>query len=462
MKGMKTPLAKALEINLDPSIYGAFAEIGAGQEVARQFFQAGQASATIAKTISAYDMVYSDEIYGKEASGRYVCESRLQKMLTKEYDLLTRRLEKTRGDKTRFFAYANTVTTGDQSKRTCHGWMGVRFQSSPGEPTNDLIVHVRMLDRFRLQQQETLGILGANLVHACFFSTKNPKEFLPALTENIKSGQVAIDLIRCSGPVFKNFNNHLLNLSLVRRGLAEATLFAPNGEIVLASDELYGQPLLIERGEFKPISQNHLDLIKFGKDHFKQDFKKTPQPIFEMTMGQLIDEGHIDETDFLDRVETLLSLKTHVLVSNFFLYYRLKRFLRSFTSSPIALLMKADHLTPLFDETHYKDLEGGILEGLGKLLDTETRVYAFPIKKDKQCLGSDDYRPKNHLGSLFDLFKASGQICDLGGCSTLPDYFPSESLRKMIRQKNSGWEKFVPTPSVAVIKAKNLFGYSGR
>src|SRR5690606_27426340 len=94
---------KALEINLDESCYGTFAEIGAGQEVARHFFQAGKASQTIAKSISAYDMTFSDEIYGKES--RYVCEARLLKMLDHEFALLQERLRAQRGDSTRFFAF---------------------------------------------------------------------------------------------------------------------------------------------------------------------------------------------------------------------------------------------------------------------------------------------------------------------------------------------------------------------
>ncbi|MFN8945205.1 MAG: hypothetical protein ACK5WZ_11365, partial [Pseudobdellovibrionaceae bacterium] len=163
MNEQRTTVGKALRINLDPQIYGTFAEIGAGQEVARFFFQAGKASQTIAKTISAYDMIYSDEIYGKEKNGRYVCESRLLHMLDKEYSLLERRLKNHRGNQSLFFALANTVTTA--GKGQSHGWMGVRFQKKPMGPSNDIIVHFRLLDRSRLQQQEALGMLGVNLMN---------------------------------------------------------------------------------------------------------------------------------------------------------------------------------------------------------------------------------------------------------------------------------------------------------
>ena len=81
MAKILTPKDKALKVNLDSTIYGSFAEIGAGQEVVRTFFQAGAAAGTIAKSMSAYDMAMSDAIYGKERSGRYVCEDRLKKCL---------------------------------------------------------------------------------------------------------------------------------------------------------------------------------------------------------------------------------------------------------------------------------------------------------------------------------------------------------------------------------------------
>lgn len=460
-KAVQFTLNRALQVNQDPSIYGAFAEIGAGQEVARHFFQAGQAAQTIAKTMSAYDMVYSDEIYGKESSGRYVCESRLTKMLDKEFQLLLRRLDTTRGDRSRFFAYANTVTTGDQAKRTCHGWMGVRFQTSPHGKPNDIVLHVRMLDKYRLQQQETLGILGANLVWAAYFASRDPKELIPALIGNIKSGQVAIDMIRCSGPDLAHLNNHLLNLELVKRGLAEAILFGPSGDILSASDTLFGQSILIDRGEFRPVTQSHLDLIGKGLAQFPKNFPEAPAPVvlFELTMNQLRDEtaGEIDEQDFLDRVQTLCALKHHVLVSNFFLFYRLKRYLRTMTKQPIAILMAARHLTRLFDESHYRDLEGGLLEGLGKLLDAQTRVYVCPQKQGDQCLLTESFAPAPPLKSIFDYYRAQNWLTDLGGCDQMGDYVSSEMALERLRS-GGDWEKAVPAAAAAVIKAKGLFG----
>src|SRR5574337_887543 len=96
-----TPLdahQKALHLNLDRAVYGTFAEIGAGQEVARWFFHVGGASGTVAKTISAYDMEVSDAIYGP--AQRYVSRQRLEAMLAYEFDLLLQRLDKPRGENT--------------------------------------------------------------------------------------------------------------------------------------------------------------------------------------------------------------------------------------------------------------------------------------------------------------------------------------------------------------------------
>ncbi|PWU16671.1 MAG: hypothetical protein C5B49_10285 [Bdellovibrio sp.] len=479
-----TTIGKALRVNQDPAIYGTFAEIGAGQEVARFFFQAGQASQTIAKTMSAYDMNFSDEIYGKEPGGRYVCEPRLIKMLDKEYSLLKRRLDQVRGDKTIFFAYANTVTTGDQNRRTCHGWMGIRFQKHPQGPSNDIVLHVRMLDRYRLQQQETLGILGVNLVSAAFYSSTQPQAsvggdsqfaaggggeaatgLIPALIENIRPGQVAIDVIHCSGPDLTGLNNHLLNLELVRRGLTEAVLFGPDESILNVADIFFQRPVLIDRGEFRPVTNTHLELIARGAQQFTKDFPDAGDPLilFELTMHTLLHgggvNGEINEQDFLDRVQTLCTLKHHVLVSHFFLFYRLKRFLRGFTKAPLALLIEADHLARLFDEPHYSDLEGGLLEGLGKLLDPKTKIYVFPKWEAGRNLTADAFAPRGNLNHIFRYYRDLSMITDLPGSETMSEVVHSEQARKYLSEKNPTWEKLVPAPAAKLIKDRRLFGY---
>lgn len=486
-----TTVAKALEVNRNPALYGAFAEIGAGQETARFFFQAGQASQTIAKTISAYDMTYSDEIYGKEASGRYVCESRLLKMLDKEHSLLIRRLHKQRGDRTQFFAFANTVATGSANessgKRSVHGWIGVRFQNQPNGHHNDIVMHIRMLDRHRLQQQEVLGITGVNLVHAAFFHLEDPKDFVTALVENIKEGQLSIDMIRFTGPDVSHFNNQLLNLELVRRGLCEAVLFGPESEILSVSDTLFGRCLLVERGSFRPVTNSHVTLVDHATASLKKIQKESEPPLvlFEMTMhklqenetsenreksgkddkngknGKSKNNKDIDEQDFLDRVRAIASTGNYTLVSNFFLFYRVKRFLRQYTKKPIAMTIGASLLDRLFDEAHYSDLEGGILEGLGKLLDANTPLLIHPTRLEEgHTLSANTWKAPGHLQHLWSFFQDQGWAVDLSTKSSeLETYVSSQNLLHMIRSKDKQWEKLVPATVAQLIKTEGLFGH---
>ncbi len=465
--GAEPTLAKAQTINLDLSRYGVFAEIGAGQEVARHFFQAGKASQTIAKTISAYDMVVSDDIYGKEASGRYVCEPRLQKMLDHEFSLLLDRLTPKRGETSRFFAFADTVATASEgSTKQSHGWIGVRFQAEPGAPHNEIILHIRMLDRHRLQQQEALGILGVNLLHTAFYRLQNEATFIPSLVENLKEGQIVIDVIKFSGPALKHYDNHLMNLELVHRGLAEAVLFSPKNEILNIADAVYGKALLIQRGTFRPVTNTHIDVLNKGLVQIKEDVKKCEGkdlevlPIMELTMHNLQTDGHVNEKDFLDRVETLTSLGYHVMISNFFLFYKLKRFIRRYNNSFLALVVGASHLNKLFNEEHYKDLEGGILEGLGKLLGEKNKVYVYPHKTSELCLTVRSFFPSPHLAHICSFYKENKQIVDISGCDEASDYLHSIEVMKLLEAKDPRWEQLVPPQVRDLIKSKKLFGIS--
>jgi hypothetical protein len=459
-----TTLDKAHRINLNPQIYGTFAEIGAGQEVARHFFVAGKASQTIAKTISAYDMTFSDEIYGREKNGRYVCEPRLGKMLNHEFSLLQERLSKKRGATTQFFAFANTVATGSADlKKYCHGWMGVRFQTRPGGAFNEIILHVRMQDRFRLQQQEALGVLGVNLVDAAFYHSRSAEGFIPHLVENLRVGQLVIDVLKFAGEDLRHFNPHLMNLELVQRGLAEAILFSPQQEILHVSDTFYKKALLLQRGHYRPVTNTHMDVLSKGLAHFKNDFQLKDDgllPIMEITMHGAGDGGAVSAAqqrlDYLERIEMLCALGYHVLVSNFFLFYTLKTYLRQYTQEPVAIVLGASHLERVFDETRYKDLSGGLLEGLGKLLDSQTKLYVYPHKTEMLCLTAKSFFPAPHLRHIYTHFQANNQICDIAGCDETEVYMHSNQVYEMIKNGDPAWEKHVPTSVAAAIKARKL------
>ena len=303
---------KALQINLDAKKYGTFAEIGAGQEVARWFFQVGKASGTVAKTISAYDMAVSDAIYG--SSDRYVSRKRLQAMLDLELDLLLQRLDKTIGDRRTFFAFANTVTTKPISKygeEGGHGWLGVKFQTVPRSQPSTIILHVRMVDWETPRQQEAVGILGVNLIHAAFYRHIEPERLIGSLLDGLTSQRVEVDMIKFSGPAFAAVDNRLMALQLVEQWLTEAALFTADGENVIPAELLYKKPVLLERGSFRPLTNPMLDMLERAQEMFVREPAlqgEAPVVMFEMTLRQLQVGDAIDHRDFLDRVDTLGAL----------------------------------------------------------------------------------------------------------------------------------------------------------
>ena len=274
-----TARQKALQINQDDTIYGSFVEIGAGQEVARNFFKAGSASKTIAKTMSAYDKDFSDAIYGKEDDGRYVCKSRLEKMLNHEYQLLNERLDRKKYKNTRFFTYADTIATTRYSKKTGgHGWIGVRFQNTAKEDPSDFIIHVILNDQDAKLQQETTGIIGTNLLHACFHET-DPKEILKRAYDSIEKEQFEINMVEVIGPAFKNIDNRLLSLTLVKENMTNAVIFTPDGKNKQPSDILYKKNILTMRGSFRPVTKVNIDMLEKGLEKFKITKKVKNQDI---------------------------------------------------------------------------------------------------------------------------------------------------------------------------------------
>jgi len=456
----RTTVNKALRINLDGERYGSFAEIGAGQEVARHFFNAGKASQTVALTISAYDMTFSDHIYGKESSGRYVCESRLLKMLKHEYQKLEDRLGTARGDQTCFFAFASTVATSADPKKQSHGWVGLRFQNKPRGPYNDIILHVRMKDRQRLLQQETLGILGVNLCYSAFYFLNNGPEFISQIVDNIKDDSLVIDMIQTTGPDVEKFDNRLLNIELVRTGFSEAILFDPQMKVVTISDAVWNKAILVQRGHYKPITNSHLDILKKGCHQLKSDFKLRDNqflPILEFNTSKLQSKEQIDEQEYLLRIESLCGLGHYVLVSNLDLFYKIKDLLRKSTNKPIAIVVAAHHLEKIFDANHYADLSGGLLEGLGRLLDQETRLYVYPDKTEEICLTTKSFFPKDNLSLIYQYFLKQSWVSDIAGCDEIERHWHSDEIFAMIQKGQTQWEKLVPPSVKEIIKKNKMF-----
>src|SRR4051812_27728486 len=229
---------KAFQINLDAKRFGTFAEIGAGQEVARWFFHVGKASATVAKSISAYDMAVSDELYG--ATGHYVSRQRLQSMLEREFEQLQKRLVEKPGMPGAPFVFADTVATRSRGRHGGgQGWMGVRFQASPGDPVSEIIIHIKMLDAESVAEQEAVGIVGVNLAYGAFYLYKDPKALTVGLMDGLTRRRIEIDMIRFDGPAFAGVDNRLMSLQLVESSLTDAVLFTAAGEVVQPSEVLY-------------------------------------------------------------------------------------------------------------------------------------------------------------------------------------------------------------------------------
>ncbi len=461
-----SPIQKALQINIDDQYYGSFAEIGAGQEVARHFFLAGRASHTVAKSMSAYDMKFSDEIYGREDSGRYVVQSRLIKMLDKEFLLLKERLLEKRGDETCFFSFASTVATASGTKKgRCHGWLGVCFQTRPGAPPNKIILHVKMKDHFRLQQQEALGVLGVNLIHSAFYRSEKKVDFINSLTDNLSPDRIEIDMVRANGVDLKHIDNRLLSLELVRQGFTDAVLFAPDGTVVQAAEALYNQSVLIQRGTFRPITNTNISIIEHGLKEIENDkLDRAPMVILELTM-QLLNTSDdpsakvtIDQKDFLDRVDTLALLGHHVLISNFFYFYQLKNSLRSCSNNEIYMIIGAPLLDKLFDKELYKDLPQGILGAFGNLFDNNTHLLVYPYKDEKVCLTSEAFNPEASLHHLYRYLFENNFIRDVSNCDDLDATLHSENVRTLLNERDPKWESMVPKKISEHIKKKKLFG----
>ncbi|MFV0304385.1 MAG: TonB-dependent receptor, partial [Moheibacter sp.] len=330
---------KALEINLNPNIYGTFAEIGAGQETVRFFYRAGGASGTLAKAMSAYDKDFSDAIYGKEEDGRYVTEERLKKMLDHEMELIEERLDNDTHKDRMFFSYANTVTTIDFTKTyKGHGWVGIRFQTDKHQKEyNEIVFHIRFKESNAQLQQETLGVIGVNLIYGAYYYNDNPRKLLRSLYDGLDKDQVEIDMVNFSGPRFAYVDNRLMSLQLVRNGMTDAVIFGPQGKNFLPAALLYKKNIFAMRGSFRPVTNVNIDMLDSCMGMFKDQpdiiHDENTEVLFEITLRNLSSDGEIDERDFLDRADIIGSLGYNVIISNFSEYYKLVHYFTEFTKN---------------------------------------------------------------------------------------------------------------------------------
>lgn len=460
---------KALAINLNPEIYGSFAEIGAGQDVAANFFKAGASSGTIAKTMSAYDMLFSDAIYGVQQSRRYVSEPRLIAMLGHEYGLIIERLGAQRGDTSTFFAFADTISALNYNKTNeGHGWMGVRFQQEPNGQYNDVVIHVKLLDNDNNLQQQAVGILGVNLMYACFYYNEIPPVFLLSLMDNLSRDRIQIDMIRFEGPSFTKVDNRLMSLHLVKYGFSDAALFGPDGKNLQPSEVLYKKHIVMVRGRFRPVINVHMDMLHTGVKQFLQESdvdKENVVVVTELTLQALKERNadinaDIDEKDFLDRVDILGSLGQTVMISNFHEYYKLVAYLSKITKLKMGVVLGFPNLEYIFSEEHYKDLPGGILESFATLFSRKVKLFIYPTLRDGVIWNCLRFYLPPHLIDLYRYLIANNKIEDIRHYNENNLNVETDNVLELIKLGANGWEEFVPAEVATIIKERRLFGYA--
>jgi len=458
--------AKALRINLNSHIYGTFAEIGAGQEVARHFFRSGGASGTIAKTMSAYDKAFSDAIYGEEPDNRYVTESRLKKMLSHEINLLKTRMDRENHPNKMFFTYANTVATIDFAKKyKGHGWMGIKFQTDPKDDFSEIHIHVRFHNFEAKAQQESLGLMGLNLIYGAYYKNDEPRKLLKYLYDHIDKDAIEIDTINFSGPLFQNVDNRVMSMELVKNGMTEAVMFGPDGNNILPARVLYKKNILAIRGRFRPVTKVNEDMIDKSieiishQENYKEEENLT---VFEITLSNLrTPNGEINELDFIHRATLLCSLGQTVMITNFKEYYRLAEYFSSYTDENIVLTMGVNNLVEIFDEKYYDHLSGGILEAFGKLFYKNLRVFLYPIKdtKNGKIINSNNLQVDSRMKNLYKFFKYNNKIIDIFSFNEDLLEIYSEKVLSMIENQERGWENLIPDAVTKLIKEKELFGH---
>ena len=454
---------KALSINLDTTKYGTIAEIGAGQETARWFFRVGGAAGTIAKAMSAYDMKFSDAIYGR--CGRYVSRDRLQSMLDHEYALLLERLGEARGNDCAFFAFANTVAAYSFTQKTNgHGWLGIRFQRRAQESASQIDLHVQLKSQENVQDQETLGLLGVNLIYGALYLHENPEALITSLLDQLSTDLLEIDMIDLDGPAFAQVDNRLMALRLVQRRLTSAAMFRADGKVVQPADLLYKKAVLVERSRFRPPTNLTMQLLDCAYQAFCRESEVKPEDVVvlsEMTLHNLAQGDDINAADFLDRAEILCALGKHVMISDYGAFYRLAAYLFRHTRMPIGVALGVPTLEQIFDERYYRHLDGGILEAFGRLFRNDLRLYVCPAldQHNGGLTTVHNLRVAPNLRHLYQHLLDNRYIRELTAIDNADLGIFSHVVLEKIRAGDPQWEAMVPDKVAGIIKDKGLFNY---
>jgi hypothetical protein len=462
-----TTMQKAFNLNMDLAKYGTIAEIGAGQEVSRFFFRAGGAAGTIAKTISAYDMDFSDAIYGKEEDHRYVTENRVKKMLGKEFRLVLERVGYKRPQNSTYFAFADTITAKSYSQRNeCHGWLGIKLQLSSGAEPCDILLHVRMLDESNLMQQEAVGILGVNLIFGAFYYYTDIEKLIGSLGDNLKWGRLEIDLIRFTGSYFEDVDNRLMALKLVEMELSDAVVFATDRKTLVHPSELfYRRDVMVMRSMFKPVTTVSEDMMNGGMELFLRTpgvDVKTAMAVPEISIAEMRKLGAFDMQDILDRVDCLNLLGYPVIVSNYLRFFRVRSYLGRYTKGKVAFVLGIPNLITLFDAAYYEGLKGGILGAFASLFDRETLLFVYPMRNPNdpgQIITADTFPVPELLKFFYYYLQANQMILPVERYNDATMHIWPEDILEQMKRGRGAWEASVPKVVAEEIISRGLFGF---
>ena len=385
-------------------------------------------------------------------------------MLDHEFQLNLDRLSDERGDETSFFAFADTVVARSyRGGNECHGWMGVKFQSHPRDEPSQIVVHVRMLDNEAQQQQEALGIVGVNLLHAAFFVHHEPERLVESLLDQLTTGRIEIDMIEMKGIEFRSVDNRLLALKLVQLGLSGAAMFSSDRQVLQPSEVLRKKAILVERGSFRPPTVVNIDMLEAALAKFEKDPSVAGRDVLvltELTMANLRAGGDaVDRKDFLARADLLSACGMTVLISDFLAYHRLAAYLAWRTDGRIGMVMGVPSLLDLFDESLHTELPGGILESFGRLFKNELRLFVYPMLRDGKVVTVDTVEVADELQPLYEFLSRRGSFVGLDNYK--PDYLPilSRDVLKRIPGDDTSWEAMVPVEVSELIKKRGFFGY---
>jgi hypothetical protein len=435
--------------------------------VARQFFKAGAAAGTIAKTMSAYDMIFSDAIYGVQEDRRYVSKSRVKSMIEQEFDLVINRVGTSRPEASRFFAYGATVAAKSyNSDNECHAWCGIRIQMYPGAEPSEIVVHIRMRDENAESQQIALGLFGVNLIYASYYYIESTKKIMESLTDGMALGQIEIDSIEFNGPYFEEVDNRSINLHLIRSWKSRAIMFKPDGSVIVPAEMLYKKNVLTIRGSFRPVTRLNVDMIEQGMKTFNEIDGVTPENSVALAEISLNDSRGSDlmvsEADLLARVHLLNSLGYSVMISDYTRYFSLRAYFRQFTQLQIGIVVGLINIREIFDESSYRGVEGGILEGFGKLFPDKTRLLVYPeIDQTGELRDFSNVMLPENLQFLYEHLVVNKFIFGINSSDHKLLKIFSRNILKQLPNGRGDWEKSLPKGVSDEIIKNGFFGYRG-